>query len=207
MAKRRRAKQKGSSGLGIFFLGVLAGAIPTALWFGIIEDRPTNLGAGIDGLIESAKQRYEQNQDEQSESDSEREVPEIEFSFHELLLKPDYQPDPVPPQIQSAEPQDSSDETQPAPETSDGAGAAPQESSYVLQVASFGDYQSADRTKAALALSGLEAFIQKVSVEGQGDFYRVRLGPYEEFDEMKRIGAVLSELGYQALRFRLRNRS
>jgi len=205
MAKRRRAKQKGSSGLGIFFLGVLAGAIPTALWFGIIEDRPTNLGAGIDGLIESAKQRYEQNQDEQSESDSEREVPEIEFSFHELLLKPDYQPDPVPPQIQSAEPQDSSDETQPAPEMS--AGAAPQESSYVLQVASFGDYQSADRTKAALALSGLEAFIQKVSVEGQGDFYRVRLGPYEEFDEMKRIGAVLSELGYQALRFRLRNRS
>ncbi len=210
MAKRRRAKQKSSGGFGIFILGVLAGAIPTALWFGVIDDRPTNLGAGIDGLIEAAQQRYEHNQGEQSKSDSAGEVPEIEFSFHELLLKSDYQPPQPPPSQSDSAPQEASQASEqsdtpapPAPVASDSA----QDTSYVLQVASFADYQSADRVKASLALSGLEAFIQKVSVEGQGDFYRVRLGPYEEFDEMQRVGGVLTQLGFQALRFRLRNQS
>lgn len=184
---------------------MLAGAIPTGLWFGVIEDRPTNLGAGIDGLIEAAQQRYQHNQDEQSDSDTTGKAPEIEFSFHELLLKSDYQPPAPEPQIE-AEPKQPSEESNTASDQVPSANP-PQDSSYVLQIASFEDYKSADRIKASLALSGLEAFIQKVTVEGQGDFYRVRLGPYEEFDEMQRVGTALSQLGFRALRFRLKNRS
>ena len=79
-------------------------------------------------------------------------------------------------------------------------------STYVLQVGSFNQYADADRVKATLALNGLEAFVQKVTVEGRGDFYRVRLGPFDQLETMQEIGESLTKLGYQSLRFRLKNR-
>ena len=207
MATNRRNKKKGSSGIGHFVLGICVGAVSTALWFGLIQDRPTNIGSGIDGLIDAAQKRYEheQSQGEPTQTSS-RALPEIEFSFHELLLNSDY----VPP----SETADSAAKTAVAENTQQPdvtPTAAPQsaaqaDESYVLQVGSFADFKSADRVKASLALNGLEAFIQKVTVEGQGDFYRVRLGPFVEFGEMQELVETLTRSGYQPLRFRLRQR-
>lgn len=49
---------------------------------------------------------------------------------------------------------------------------------YMLQMGSFRKYGDADRLKASLALVGIEAEIQRVTVNGGEVFHRVRSGPY-----------------------------
>jgi cell division protein FtsN len=49
---------------------------------------------------------------------------------------------------------------------------------YMLQMGSFRKFADADRLKASLALVGIEAEIQKVSINRGEIFYRVRSGPY-----------------------------
>lgn len=74
--------------------------------------------------------------------------------------------------------------------------ARPQEkdSTYILQAASYSSFKDADKLKAKLALNGLSSRIEKISVEGKGQFYRVRLGPYSSTatkkDVVKRLGAL-----------------
>ncbi len=67
--------------------------------------------------------------------------------------------------------------------------------SYVLQAASFATFPEADQLKTKLALSGLPTQIQKVSIEGQGDRYRVRLGPFEKIEELDAAEQQLAKLG------------
>jgi cell division protein FtsN len=49
---------------------------------------------------------------------------------------------------------------------------------YMLQMGSFKKHSDADRLKASLALVGISAEIQKVSLSGDEVFHRVRSGPY-----------------------------
>jgi cell division protein FtsN len=56
--------------------------------------------------------------------------------------------------------------------------ASPSTGSYMLQMGSFRKYTDADRLKASLALVGIEAEIQKVTVNNGEIFHRVRSGPY-----------------------------
>jgi cell division protein FtsN len=68
------------------------------------------------------------------------------------------------------------------------------ESTYILQAASYSSFKDADKLKAKLALNGLSSRIEKISVDGKGQFYRVRLGPYSSTrtkkDVVKRLGAL-----------------
>ena len=50
--------------------------------------------------------------------------------------------------------------------------------------------------KARLALSGWEASIQPVSLPDKTLRYRVRLGPYDNIDELNRMKAELSSRGF-----------
>src|SRR3990172_962658 len=63
--------------------------------------------------------------------------------------------------------------------------ARPEEGvSYILQAGSFAGFEEADNMKARLALAGLVAHIQKIIIEGKGEYHRVRLGPYENIDKL-----------------------
>ena len=75
---------------------------------------------------------------------------------------------------------------------------------YVLQAGSFGNYQDADQLKARLALLGLVAQIQKVAIEGRGEYHRVRLGPYEKLEELDSVSRRLQQNGIKPLRLKLR---
>jgi cell division protein FtsN len=75
---------------------------------------------------------------------------------------------------------------------------------YVLQAGSFANYEDADQLKARLALLGLVAQIQKVSIEGKGDYHRVRLGPYDKLEDLDVISRRLQQNGIKALRLKLR---
>lgn len=78
---------------------------------------------------------------------------------------------------------------------------------YVLQAGSFGEYDDADRLKARLALSGLEAHIEKIAIDGKGDFYRVRLGPYKSLGDLDNYDKRLADLGVKALRIQVKTAS
>lgn len=71
---------------------------------------------------------------------------------------------------------------------------------YILQAGSFATFQEADQLKARLALQGLQAQIQKVTIEGKGEYHRVRLGPYEKQDELDSVSRELSKLGIKPIR-------
>lgn len=76
---------------------------------------------------------------------------------------------------------------------------------YILQAGSFANFEDADRLKARLALAGLEARIEKVSIEGKGDFFRVRLGPYAKLEQLEAQNKKLADLGVRALRIKVKN--
>jgi cell division protein FtsN len=67
--------------------------------------------------------------------------------------------------------------------------------SYILQAASFAGFEEADHLKAKLALAGLVAQIQKVSIEGRGDYYRVRLGPFDKLENLDAAEQQLKQFG------------
>ena len=81
--------------------------------------------------------------------------------------------------------------------------AATDGGAYMLQAASYQQRAEADRLKATLALNGMVSAIQKVSIQGRGDFYRVRLGPYSTYAAMVQAEQQLSRAGIKALRLKV----
>lgn len=75
---------------------------------------------------------------------------------------------------------------------------------YILQVGSFASFAEADQLKAKLALQGMHAQIQKVAIEGKGEYHRVRLGPYRSLEDLDAANQRLSKLGIKALRLQLK---
>ncbi|MEN8174805.1 MAG: SPOR domain-containing protein [Pseudomonadota bacterium] len=49
---------------------------------------------------------------------------------------------------------------------------------YLLQMGAFRGHADADRLKASVALLGISARIEKVTINDRGTYYRVRSGPY-----------------------------
>lgn len=72
---------------------------------------------------------------------------------------------------------------------------------YVLQVGSFSTAEDADRRRAELAMHGIEARIQKASVNDK-IYYRVRIGPTEDLDELNMIRSRLLAAKIDAVRLR-----
>jgi cell division protein FtsN len=62
-----------------------------------------------------------------------------------------------------------------------------------LQVGAFQKSTDADNLKARLALMGLVAGVQEVSIPEKGTLFRVRVGPYASVEEMNRARGVLAQ--------------
>lgn len=65
-----------------------------------------------------------------------------------------------------------------------------------LQAGSFAGEADADNLKARLALAGWEAQVQKGEIPDKGARYRVRLGPYDNTDELNRVKGELARRGF-----------
>lgn len=65
-----------------------------------------------------------------------------------------------------------------------------------LQAGSFSNPSDAENLKARLALAGWEAAVQEADVPDKGVRYRVRLGPYDNTDELNRIKSELARRGF-----------
>ncbi len=67
-----------------------------------------------------------------------------------------------------------------------------------LQAGSFSSPDDAEKLKARLALLGMESSIQIATIPDRGVWYRVRLGPYKDANELSRTRASLKQNGVDA---------
>jgi cell division protein FtsN len=81
----------------------------------------------------------------------------------------------------------------------DGAARAPRSGErFWLQAGSFSTESDAENLKARLAFAGWEATVQTGMTSDKAVRYRVRLGPYDNQDEMQRMRAELGRRGFEA---------
>ena len=110
------------------------------------------------------------------------------FAFYDLL--PNYEV-VIPKESVKKEPRPA-----PAPE----AGAtetAPGQ--YLIQVGSFRDRKEAEQQKASLALIGVESRIEKVTIDNDQTWYRVRIGPERDQRRVEQVLARLEENDIKAV--------
>jgi cell division protein FtsN len=108
------------------------------------------------------------------------------FEFYKMLT--DKQGATV---IVPAKPADKSQPAKPLSAESKASGYEPQ----ILQAGSFSNVNDAENLKAKLALLGVEANIQSATIPDKGVWYRVRLGPYKNADEMNHARGFLKQNG------------
>ena len=95
--------------------------------------------------------------------------------------------------------QDAAPEGQPAPQAATTQPAAPAaDQTTYLQVGAFQKPADADNLKAKLALIGVEASVQQITIPDKGTLHRVRTGPYAKLDDMNKVRNLLNQNGIQA---------
>jgi len=83
------------------------------------------------------------------------------------------------------------------------AGAA--KDTYFLQAGSFQNPADADNLKARLAMMGVEASVEPANLAEKGVWYRVRLGPYTQVEEINRLRQQLAQNGVDASLVRIKD--
>jgi len=70
--------------------------------------------------------------------------------------------------------------------------------SFFLQVGAFQTVQEADNMKAKLALLGIEAIVQTVTIPEKGVLHRVRVGPFTDIAQISKAKNELNDNGFKA---------
>ena len=84
------------------------------------------------------------------------------------------------------------------------AAGKPRESFY-LQAGAFQNTPDADNLKARLALIGIQASIQTTTLPERGVWHRVRLGPYDNVEELNRTRDALKKDGIDTTLIKVRD--
>ncbi len=173
---QRKGKKQPTSGWVWFVGGLLVGLFACLLvWLKLAPEGPQKPRPAVVSRPHSAPQ--EEVEPPAPESARSASAPKPRFDFYTILPEMEVVvPDPEPeagstpasaPAIASA-----------APVVTAGAQANAAAAYYMLQMGSFRKFGDADKLKASLALVGIEAEIQKFTLEGGEVFHRVRSGPY-----------------------------
>ncbi len=176
MARRKQARRSDSgTPAWLWFVGgmVFGLALATVAWIGgyLPESEPLPT-ADING-------RDEPPIAEMDEPDGRR-----QYDFFQVL-----------PEIEVVVPREEIEERARDPETDAPATAS---GPYVLQVGSFRSHDDADSLKAQLAMLGMVAEVQEVTVNDT-TYHRVRVGPFESARETDQARSQLEEAGYEAM--------
>jgi cell division protein FtsN len=177
-AATRRGKQKPLPTWVMLGAGLLAGVI-LVLLVQLVINRTGQPNSGIRNLIDAAKQSSKSQSRKPATKIEKHKTVKPQFNFYTIL-----------PEIETVITESEARKLPPE--------KAVKNVSYVLQAGSFTRYQDADRLKARLVLNGLSANIQKVTIEGKGQFHRVRLGPFETISGLDNTNKKLKQLGIQA---------
>lgn len=179
--------------------GMVIGSLATLLWHG--ASTGGGVGAGVRQMLKGGDSRPPAPPAGQAGAQPSRDKPATDFTFFTVLpeievVAPPADTGPAAAAETGAEPQ-----PKPGPEPD----AAARASQFMLQAGSFRNMPDADRLKANLALRGMVSSIQKVTIQGRGDFYRVRLGPFPTYQAMVKVDEQLGRAGIKALRLKMKS--
>ncbi|MEA3278604.1 MAG: SPOR domain-containing protein [Pseudomonadota bacterium] len=132
-------------------------------------------------------------------------LPEMEVVVPDEELAATAAPPPKPPAPKPGQAMEEKKAAKP-PKTVSQQAATPAQSrtGYLLQVASFRRAADAERVKAQLALLGISAQIQRVTINNKDTFHRVRAGPYRGKDALNQARALLSRNGLESIAIKLK---
>jgi cell division protein FtsN len=206
-AKKKLSQGSSASAIVMLLAGVVIGSLGTILWQGM-RTSEGEIGAGIRKMMEQSRVEEQNSAEQESVTDSAKPVKqETSFDFYTVLPEIEVVvPDTEPEKPKVVKEQANNDQTKKAdgePVVVNKSPAVSDSSAYMLQAGSYQNQSDADKLKAQLGLMGFGSTIQKVSIQGRGDFYRVRLGPYTSHDQMEKVDKRLSANGIKALRLKI----
>ncbi len=176
-----KPKKQQTSGWNWFFAGLLVGLFAAGLIW---------LKFGQQQAVVTKPAPARQPESLKREADPQASLPpKPRFDFYTTLPEMEVvvpEPDPIPKQ---------------APKKASPATAG---STYMLQMGSFRKYRDADRMKASLALLGIQAEIQKVTINNKDTYHRVRSGPYRSSQQINQIRDQLRKNKINSLLIKLK---
>jgi len=198
--KRKSFSHVSSHGIGMLLAGAVIGSLGTIMWQGL-QSRDSDVGSGIRQMIENSREQSIQQaevdpspevvpQPQQTNYDFFTVLPEIEV----VVSEDEESAAQAKPVVAAAKESDVKQAVEPPKQSN---------SAYMLQAGSFNRSADAERQKATLALIGLSSVIQKITIHGRGDFYRVRLGPFVNHGKMLEVDERLQQEGIKALRLKV----
>ena len=203
-AKSKRNRPGGGwAGVGMLLSGMAIGSLSTVLWHGA-QTAEDGIGAGIRRMFEDSRQAAavaDKQPAERRDAEAQPERPSTDYTFYQVLPEIEV----VAPSAEESTAAASQPQPESKPQTKTAAAAEKSANAYMLQAGSYQRHADAERLKATLALKGLASAIQKVSIQGRGDFYRVRLGPYPTYADMVKADEQLSRAGIKALRLKMKS--
>ena len=200
----RVTKSRGTQSFGgivLLTIGVGLGFVASLAYQGIESGESDRLGAGIMTLFTPTNKRPTNPDD--SANEAEAASPErATFDFYTVLPEIEQ----LLPTLQGVEAQ----VTPSAKGTPDKLPAQEKEPSsqshYMLQAGSFREAGAADHLRAQLTLAGYRPIKQQVTIQGQGQFYRVRIGPFIDMAQMEAANRRLTAMGIKTLRLKVSRR-
>jgi len=84
------------------------------------------------------------------------------------------------------------------------ASAEPAKSTYMVQVASLKTAADAERVKAQLAMQGIPARVQTVTINGKDTYHRVQAGPYQGTQAVNEVRGQLKAKGMDTIPIKLK---
>lgn len=193
---KRRTIRVDFQGLLLFAMGMVIGSLVTILWQGM-QTSGSSIGAGIRDMMEKSRQQEQadnaanraRSRPEEAPAGAE---PQTSFDFFTIL-----------PEIEVVVPDGSGDDSASSGTAENASTVEENAGSFMLQAGSYQRTADAERLKAELALLGLVSVIQKITIQGRGDFYRVRLGPFASHHEMVAVDERLGTHGIKTLRLKI----
>ena len=179
----------------LMMLGIAVGVVAVVLYQGAMSGDPDRMGAGISQLLRSSDTSDPESAPEAVSAGVETPA-RASFDFYTVLPEIEH----VIPETDLPDPAGAATAAESAQARED---PAPQGSFYMLQAASYDNRREAERMKARLAITGFEPSIQQISVQGQGDFFRVRVGPFPSMATMESANRVLADMNIRALRLKV----
>ncbi|ADE13239.1 Sporulation domain protein [Nitrosococcus halophilus Nc 4] len=130
------------------------------------------------------------------------------FEFYTLLPKMEVavpEPKPLSSQQQPKPQPKAPPEPSPKPTPKPSPSKSVPSQVYVLQAGSFRSYAQADKRKADLALMGVEATIQTVTIGNSKTWHRVRIGPSSNLPNLQRIRQQLRKNQIECQMFKVKS--
>lgn len=190
-AGRRPRRKRGAPGWAWMLAGLLVGLFVALLVY--LNARPKGSAPTPAAVTQPAPgpQREKETQKETRDVKKQKEVPippppKPRFDFYTIL-----------PEMEVVIP-----EQEISGKSKQGVPQVEKPGTYVLQAGAFRKFNDAERLKASLALLGIQANVQMATINNE-TWYRVRIGPYNNLDELNTVRMRLRENAINAVLVKL----